>query len=73
MNPERMTAAPLEELRARLRAATLRPEHEAVTEMLAALAPAHATLAPVGERAARWVQVAINDAGNGYGPDVCIR
>ena len=33
-----MTSAALEALRARLRAATLRPEHEAVAEMLAAAA-----------------------------------
>ena len=26
-----------------------------------------------GTDTARWVQVAIDDAGNGYGPDVCIR
>jgi hypothetical protein len=26
-----------------------------------------------GTDTARWVQVAINDAGNGYGADVCIR
>jgi RHH-type transcriptional regulator, proline utilization regulon repressor / proline dehydrogenase / delta 1-pyrroline-5-carboxylate dehydrogenase len=48
----------LEALRAQLRAATLRPEAEAIAGMLAALEPARAVLEAGQVRARRWVQVA---------------
>jgi RHH-type proline utilization regulon transcriptional repressor/proline dehydrogenase/delta 1-pyrroline-5-carboxylate dehydrogenase len=59
-----MPAAALELLRARVRAATLRPEHAAIAEMLAALTPAQAALGAVPGRAAHWVQVARADTGS---------
>jgi RHH-type proline utilization regulon transcriptional repressor/proline dehydrogenase/delta 1-pyrroline-5-carboxylate dehydrogenase len=54
----------LGELRARLSAATLRPEAEAIAGMLAALKPARAVLAAGQVRARRWVRVARADEGS---------
>lgn len=54
----------LEALRAQLRAATLRPEAEAIAGMLAALEPARAVLEAGQVRATRWVQVARADEGS---------
>jgi RHH-type proline utilization regulon transcriptional repressor/proline dehydrogenase/delta 1-pyrroline-5-carboxylate dehydrogenase len=51
----------LAELRAQLRAATLRPEADASGEALADLSEVHAALARAGSRAARWVEVARAD------------
>jgi RHH-type proline utilization regulon transcriptional repressor/proline dehydrogenase/delta 1-pyrroline-5-carboxylate dehydrogenase len=51
----------LEALRVQLRAATLRPEHEAIAGMLAALRPVRAVLEAGQVRARRWVQVARAD------------
>jgi RHH-type transcriptional regulator, proline utilization regulon repressor / proline dehydrogenase / delta 1-pyrroline-5-carboxylate dehydrogenase len=60
-----MSAAPeapaLEELRVRLREATLRPEAGASSELIAELADAHGALAGARARAARWVEVARAD------------
>lgn len=54
----------LEALRAQLRAATLRPEAEAIAGMLAALEPARAVLEAGQVRARRWVQVARAEEGS---------
>ena len=51
----------LAELRARLRAATLRPEEAASDEALADLTPAQAALERARVRAARWVEAARAD------------
>src|SRR5579864_3811540 len=51
----------LSELRAQLRAATLRPESEASGEALADLGPWQGALARAGARAARWVETARAD------------
>ena len=48
-------------LRARLRAATLRPEADASGEALADLSAVHAALARASARAARWVEIARAD------------
>jgi RHH-type proline utilization regulon transcriptional repressor/proline dehydrogenase/delta 1-pyrroline-5-carboxylate dehydrogenase len=59
---EAPAAAPtLVALRAQLRAATLRPEHEAIAGMLAALQPVRAVLEAGQTRASRWVEVARTD------------
>jgi RHH-type proline utilization regulon transcriptional repressor/proline dehydrogenase/delta 1-pyrroline-5-carboxylate dehydrogenase len=54
-------ATDLTALRARLRAATLRPEADASGEMLADLSVAQAALERAGTRAARWVEAARAD------------
>ena len=54
-------AADLTALRARLREATLRPEADASSELIAELAAAHGALAGARVRAARWVEVARAD------------
>ena len=54
-------AGPLAELRAQLRAATLRPEAAASDEALADLTPVQNALERAGARAARWVEAARND------------
>jgi RHH-type transcriptional regulator, proline utilization regulon repressor / proline dehydrogenase / delta 1-pyrroline-5-carboxylate dehydrogenase len=51
----------LQELRARLRAATLRPEDEAAGEALADLSATPGLLAAASARAARWVEAARAD------------
>ncbi len=51
----------LQELRAQLRAATLRPEDEAAGEALADLAATSGLLAAASARAARWVEAARAD------------
>jgi RHH-type transcriptional regulator, proline utilization regulon repressor / proline dehydrogenase / delta 1-pyrroline-5-carboxylate dehydrogenase len=61
MSASEKGADKLAALRARLRAATLRPETDAAGEALADLAGEHAALARAGERAARWVEVARAD------------
>ncbi|HEY2037198.1 MAG TPA: bifunctional proline dehydrogenase/L-glutamate gamma-semialdehyde dehydrogenase PutA [Steroidobacteraceae bacterium] len=62
-NPEARSALPAEEsdlgnLRERIRAATLRPEPEAVEELRHALLPLQDTLQAARGRAMRWVQAA---------------
>jgi RHH-type proline utilization regulon transcriptional repressor/proline dehydrogenase/delta 1-pyrroline-5-carboxylate dehydrogenase len=54
-------ARALEDLRTRLREATLRPEAGASSELIAELADAHGALSGARERAARWVEVARAD------------
>ncbi|HEX4387261.1 MAG TPA: hypothetical protein VH109_01395, partial [Steroidobacteraceae bacterium] len=54
-------APPLSALRARVRAATLRPQIDAENEILADLNPQEAPLAAAEARAARWVQAARAD------------
>src|SRR5580693_6355128 len=55
------SAENLDALRAQLRAATLRPEAGASSELIAELADAHGALAGARARAARWVEVARAD------------
>jgi RHH-type transcriptional regulator, proline utilization regulon repressor / proline dehydrogenase / delta 1-pyrroline-5-carboxylate dehydrogenase len=51
-------ASDLEALRARMRAATLRPEAQAIEEMRTVLLPLRGTLETARGRAARWIELA---------------